>query len=276
MQKTDFFSKEIKPGVFLISSHEWEESTSTVNCWLIVGKEKAMLVDAGLPCLGLRQYVEQIAGKPIVLVLTHGHFDHAGGLESFEEFWINPEEEKYLCGEEGLPETRYSAKRHSLFPGECVDLGNRMIQVYGIQGHTKGSIVLLDPVSKILFSGDSVARRGLFLDTKELPMSKYFSDLLCIEKLDFEGIASAHDRFLLPKTEIKYFISAVISNINKEGKIWKMPTGKEFFSIHAGTTVEDPYYISCSVPYKQLEITRQDIFEWCERNPWFKEETYAL
>ena len=47
--------------------------------YLLIGKEKAMLIDT-CSCEGnVREVVEEITEKEIMVVNTHGHFDHTGG-----------------------------------------------------------------------------------------------------------------------------------------------------------------------------------------------------
>lgn len=269
-----FFAQELRPGLFLISAPEWEQPTSTVNCWLVVGKEQALLVDAGLPCTGLRAFAELTAEHPVRLVLTHGHFDHAGALAEFDTFSMNPADESLLHGGAGLPATKYNGTLLPLRPGDTVELGSRTLLVYGVQGHTKGSLVLLDTATHTLLSGDSVARRGLFPTPRELPLVRYFDDLLRLESLDFDGVASAHDRFLLPKNQIRYFICGMLRGIQNPDGEWELPSGESFVSIHAGDGVEDPDYLSISLPQADLPLVRQELCDWQKDHPDFESLIY--
>lgn len=264
-----FFAQEFRPGLFLISSREWEEATSSVNCWLVVGQAQALLVDAGLPCTGLRSFAEVTAGKPVQLVLTHGHFDHAGALAEFDTFRMNPSDELLLHGGAGLPATLYSGSLLPLYPGDILDLGHRILYVYGVQGHTKGSLVLLDTATKTLLSGDSVARRGLFISPEDLPIERCFDDLLRLEKLDFDAVASAHDRFLLPKGQIHHFIQEMLRGIQAPRGEWQFPDGTPFVSIHTGNDIEDPAYLSISLPKTALLAVQQNLRIWQKKHPDF-------
>ena len=53
--------------------------------YLIEGEEKAVLVDTCLGVGHLRRFVETLTEKPITVILTHGHVDHALGAPEFDE-----------------------------------------------------------------------------------------------------------------------------------------------------------------------------------------------
>ena len=55
---------------------------------MIVGKEKAMLIDTGHGYGNLKQVVKSITDKPLYIVNTHGHLDHTSGNAQFEEKYI--------------------------------------------------------------------------------------------------------------------------------------------------------------------------------------------
>ncbi|MCF0111663.1 MAG: MBL fold metallo-hydrolase, partial [Erysipelotrichaceae bacterium] len=267
MNNLHFFSRQMDSGVYLISAKEWIQEKSTVNCWLITGDTKALLLDAGMPCKGLKDYVQSLIGSlPLMLALTHGHFDHAGAIDEFVELWMHEDDTELLNGKNGLPASPFHGMIHTLDENDVIDLGNRSIQVWRIQGHTKGSLVFLDTKTHILFSGDSVARRGFFTEPHTLPLSVYFDDLLKIEALDFDKVASCHDSFFLDKTQISYFIRECITGIEHPDGHWNMGTDS-YLSIHRGVNVNDPKYLSISILETNTEEIKKDVQSWIERHP---------
>ena len=55
------------------------------SLYLIGGTEKAVLIDAGTRIPNLDKIAGQIAGKPVTLLLTHVHPDHAGSVNCFDK-----------------------------------------------------------------------------------------------------------------------------------------------------------------------------------------------
>lgn len=62
--------------------------------YLVEGSERALLIDSGCGAGDIRSFVESLTSLPLSVVLTHGHYDHAGGAGRFEEVWINSVELK--------------------------------------------------------------------------------------------------------------------------------------------------------------------------------------
>jgi glyoxylase-like metal-dependent hydrolase (beta-lactamase superfamily II) len=97
--------KEIAPGLACIQ-------TAFVNCYF-VGEPLApwTLVDTGLPGFAGRvrdAAWQRFRRKPRAIVLTHGHFDHAGNALALAEEWRVPvycarEEMPYLTGRSDYP-----------------------------------------------------------------------------------------------------------------------------------------------------------------------------
>ena len=80
--------------------------------------------------------------------------------------------------------------------GDVIDLGGKVLEVYEMPGHTKGSIVLVDRADKICFSGDSIIENlWLFLEESEDPKTyldslKKIRDVLT--KAGIEKIYNGH------------------------------------------------------------------------------------
>ena len=75
-----------------LDDHTWIGSGNRVSSetlYLIEGKDKAVLLDAGTHIPDLDKIVAGITEKPVSLLLTHGHGDHAGAAGCFDELWIN-------------------------------------------------------------------------------------------------------------------------------------------------------------------------------------------
>lgn len=266
-----FYHSEIRQGLFRISSHDWDTKKSTNGCWMVVGTEKALLIDAGEASTGLKEYAKSVAcGRPVQLALTHGHFDHTGALDEFDEFYMNPADKYLLQGGAGLPGTVYHGELISVRTGDVFELGERCVKCFEAAGHTPGSICYLDTKTKTLISGDSVARRGLFLE--RCSIADYFDVLLKLEALDYDSVASAHDGFLLPKSQTRHFITVMVNGICNPDGGFRMPGGQWMSTIHYGTGVEDPEYVSISFPKEDEDTIRAELEIWKKRNSDWNDE----
>ncbi len=169
--KSKFFSAEkIMDNVTMIAGLAGE------LCYLIEGRERALLVD-GLSGIGsLKAFVRELTDLPTELVLTHSHPDHMGAAFEYGKCWIHPDDIPGLY-EAGDAERRYAfaaggAKDFALrmedvvpcapvrtlpvYDGHVFDLGGTRLEVIAVPGHTWGHIVLLDRSARAVYSGDAV------------------------------------------------------------------------------------------------------------------------
>ena len=258
--------------IFRISSPSWDRKASTDSCWLILGENKALLIDAGEPGTGLRAYAQELAGdRTLILALTHGHYDHTGAINDFDEVYLNAEDRYLLKGVLGLPATPFKGKCLDINDGDSIELGGRTIRCYRIPGHTPGSVCYLDENTRILFSGDSVARRGFYTEMEKTGVSQHFDALVRFEALPFDRLATAHDPDLLPQSLIRRYITAILEHIHEPNGSFALP-GIRFNSINLGHDVNDPDYLTISYPKKSQEkiAIEMDIWEESHRD-WLSE-----
>lgn len=148
--------------------------------------QKWVLVDAGMPKCGqeIKDVAEKRFGKgsrPECIILTHGHFDHVGGLIYLLKEWRVPvfahlEEFPYLTGTRTYPEPDTSveggmlAKLAFIYPHEPVDItsflkplpdNHTLPHLPGWEwihtpGHSEGHISLYREADRALISGDAL------------------------------------------------------------------------------------------------------------------------
>jgi hydroxyacylglutathione hydrolase len=75
--------EQVGRGVWAIDEH------GEVTAYLVVGSERAVLLDTGLGLGNIRDEVHQVTEKPVTVVNTHGHVDHVGGNHLFPEVYIH-------------------------------------------------------------------------------------------------------------------------------------------------------------------------------------------
>ncbi len=165
---------KITDGVYLL------DEFSGTNCYLIVGKEKALLVDCGTGFADLKGTVEGITDLLVTVIATHGHVDHIGGAGAFKEIYIHyadtafinkiqftvPFRKAFTLGAgdakrqgvrvSDVKKGRYKTKFISIDESFKLDLGCKEIKIKHTPGHTRGSIAVIDETDKIVFSGDNV------------------------------------------------------------------------------------------------------------------------
>ena len=152
---------DFKPEIKLLQRRDnvWTVEEGMVRCFLIVGREKALLFDAGAEKIDLLALVRQVTSLPITLVLSHSDGDHTAAMGQFEQAYIHPGEVERL-------KARNTDKLPTLLPveeGDVFDLGGVQLEVLHLPGHTPGSIGLLDRQARILYSGDMVSHGPVFM-----------------------------------------------------------------------------------------------------------------
>jgi glyoxylase-like metal-dependent hydrolase (beta-lactamase superfamily II) len=78
-----YVTREHQPGVWLVSE------PPHVNCFLVTGRERAVLVDTGLGFVPVRDVIDELTELPVLVVNTHYHWDHVGGNAAFPEISIH-------------------------------------------------------------------------------------------------------------------------------------------------------------------------------------------
>jgi hydroxyacylglutathione hydrolase len=185
--------------------------------YLVLGRDKALLVDTGMGVGDLAGQVRSLTPLPVIVVNTHGHPDHAGGNGGFDEFYLHPADEpimKKMCTDdyrrndliafngEGTPEYQRLAaglvhyreiRMKALKDGMSFDLGGRVFEVTEIPGHTPGCVCLLNEAEGVMFTGDMIVETPVWLYLKHsLPLVVYDSSLQKIKKRKFDILFPGH------------------------------------------------------------------------------------
>ncbi len=232
--------KEIAPKTWCISEF------GLVNTFLVEGEVKSAIIDTGCGFGNIRKVAESVSGKPLSVLLTHGHQDHYGGIYHFKDcdIYMNDGDKpllnakmlgwgvgrefmkKYVDtrgairspGNEGeiyktIPaeDPDYSFEYISVDDGDTIDLGARVLECIHTPGHSEGSICYLDKTSRILFSGDTVNNSIILMrkpNNDPCLIKKYHETLekLWAREADFDLLAIGHDGDIVDKSIIHDYL----------------------------------------------------------------------
>lgn len=197
----NYIVKQLLPGIWRFTD---KPEHPYVDIYLVEGKEKALLVDAGDSKTDLSNYLRQFTKKPIELLITHGHGDHTANMDQFDCVYMNHIDIEVL-------KTKFNqhvdeSKIKDIKGGEILDFGDFKIEVIAVPGHTSGCMAFLDRERQFLFTGDSIGSGMLWMQLPgALPLEVYAKEvaklehIVCdMEKLKvFVGHSNQHEGELL-------------------------------------------------------------------------------
>ena len=172
-----FTVEPIDETTFAISEYgHWEQ----VHSFLLLGQNRAALIDTGLGIGNIRSITDRLTALPIDVLTTHVHTDHIGSHGQFERIYVHEGDRDWLVhGIQGLsleqirrdigrditcntPQgfdpaayTPFQGEPAGLLSdGELIDLGGRSLRVYHTPGHSPGHLCFWDEGRGFLFTGD--------------------------------------------------------------------------------------------------------------------------
>jgi glyoxylase-like metal-dependent hydrolase (beta-lactamase superfamily II) len=125
--------------------------TYPVKCYLVVCKatNRSAVIDTGGNPEAIIRKTEELKIQPEKILLTHAHFDHAGGLELLDKTYNCP-----TWIDEKEPRPSGSRNFKFLCDGDSIALGNLNIEVLFTPGHTSGGVSY--KIHDSVFSGDTI------------------------------------------------------------------------------------------------------------------------
>lgn len=204
--------------------------------YLIVGPEKALLIDTGFGIGDLKGLVKELIGdKPFYVANTHTSYDHSYGNCQFERCYChkyeyptmeekqNPRIWDYLFDETGkgkwLDFDRRDIvpfKRYEIVPvedGYTFDLGGSyQVELIWVPGHKPGHAMFLDKTSRLLFAGDDVIgmRVGMGKGSPYATVEAYRDEMrkLCARLDEFDHVFTGHFTYDLESAVVLYLLEA--------------------------------------------------------------------
>ena len=216
--------KKLAENTYRIS--EWG-AFGPVKMYLLIGNERALLIDSGYGKIDLKSIVTRITDKPVTLMLTHGHLDHANGSAPFDAYLHESDFDVYDRHSDPEFLKPYSkgkiipkARLKPLLPG-TVDLGGRKVEVIHTAGHMRGSVCMLDKYSGMAFCGDTINPWDVWLGLDEsTSVTQYRESLVlllqAVEKNGITKLHSGHSGKAMNVQKLKNFITLCNQIINEE------------------------------------------------------------
>lgn len=138
-----------------------EVAPLAVNCCLLgdEASRRCVIIDPGGSQALIRQMIDRSGMAPLAILLTHGHYDHVGAVDSLLEMYpelvvyIHPADlasgahERYRMDKKGLRQRTYGE-------GDTLKVGELGIKVLHTPGHSPGSVTLL--AGELMLSGDTL------------------------------------------------------------------------------------------------------------------------
>ena len=197
--------------------NQFEEAMS----YLVVGTEKAALIDAGNGIGEIEDVVSSLTKLPVSMILTHEHYDHVVGAYVYDDIAMYDNEdalERLKRGRDNKSLQPYLEPDYFWKPapkafdpkswhipamvpstllhdGDIIDLGGRTLEVIYTPGHSPGSACLLDKQQRILFTGDHFYPGPLYAYPEDVELDLYIAsnEKLCDRLDEFDYLCSGHN-----------------------------------------------------------------------------------
>lgn len=140
------------------------------NCSIVActATNRAAIVDPGGDVANILEAIEKLKVMPERILLTHGHFDHAGGAAELAEALSIPiegpdERDGFLLSSLessgarfGITDARNVKPTRWLVEGETVSIGDLTFNVLHVPGHTPGHLVFVNVPARFALVGDTL------------------------------------------------------------------------------------------------------------------------
>lgn len=198
----------------IVPLHRGSDTDYSCICYWILGDrneagDRNTLIDAGSASLAnLAYFLHEMTimskgiGKMAVeqVILTHEHYDHAGGLPGIERQFAPA---TYSLRPHGA---RHEAARD----GMRLIIGDQEAILLHTPGHSEDSICVFVPALKVLFSGDTIFR---ITDSQGSYPREYLGSLERLSALGIRAIYPGHGAPI--ENGVQAFIAACIENVSR-------------------------------------------------------------
>lgn len=214
-----FHIEKIDNETFAISEYgHWEET----HCYLLLGTERAVLIDTGLGVANIKTVVDSITSLPVLVITTHVHWDHIGGHKHFRDFAVHEKEFAWIYEKFPIPlqmvkenltrnpcefPSDFNIESYQVFQGmplftmrdgDIIELGNRSLQVFHTPGHSPGHCCFYEKERGYLYSGDLIYSGCLDAFYPSTNPIDFMHSVDKIRKLYIQKICPSHYEINIP------------------------------------------------------------------------------
>lgn len=235
---------------------------------LVLGTQKAALIDTMCGVGNLRAEVESVTNLPVTVLLTHSHFDHIGGAFLYEKAWLSLPEQNHVNSEiphlemvyqkilnDGIadpsdtlaPLSGKTISFMTLSEGTVFDLGGVTLRAVALPGHTNASMGFISAEDSLLFTGDAATPIMCLFFENSLPIDGYLETLGKMRKLPFSYFITSHHSKLFPKKSIEDFIDCARFAKTDRGMKFQhdiLPEYKGTLHIYRGNSSENDDFLA--------------------------------
>ena len=218
-----FTAREVLPGVHHI------QDAMGVCMTLLTGEARALLVDTGYGLEDAAAFVRTLTDRPLTVLLTHGHHDHALGARWFDRVLLFPEDlpvyreytsEKWrrhvLNGarEKGIAADEAALLAADMPPAEAltedgIDLGGLTALVIRAPGHTPGSAAVYVPERALLLTGDDWNPTTWCFFPEACGEETLLQTDRRLQRLPFRSVLCSHQPVLFPREKLDFFLDSM-------------------------------------------------------------------
>lgn len=209
---------------------------------MLCGDERAVLIDTGLGISNIRNVVDELTDRPVLVVTTHVHWDHIGGHKWFSDIAVHEREKEWLSSRFPLPlsvvrenltripcdfPTDFDPAAYQIYQGEpqqllrdgdCLELGGRTLLVIHTPGHSPGHCCFYEPARRYLYSGDLIYEGCLDMFYPTTDPQLFLQSVRRIQKCEISRVFPGHHALDLPVSLIGD-VEAGLSQLEREGKL---------------------------------------------------------
>ncbi|MBQ9485650.1 MAG: MBL fold metallo-hydrolase [Clostridia bacterium] len=225
-------------GIFCIAELKHYEQ---VRSYIVLGGNKALLIDTGLGVCNIKKAVGNITDLPVSVATTHVHWDHIGGHKYFEDIAVHEKEKEWIKKFPlSLSEVKkellkfpcdfpkdFDVEKYEIFSGaptvilkdgDEIDLGGRKITIVHTPGHSPGHVCFYERDAGYLFSGDLLYRGELNVSFPTTDPVAFKKSVGKVKELNPTKIFPAHHGLDL-KAGFAAAVYNALENIERAGKL---------------------------------------------------------